>query len=149
MVKHDQQDQQQTLDLDRPIWPKTALPVEVPTDSPPSSLQLSPPHTAILTGELKWVSDHFRSGMLSIAILATGESKPMDHNKNRPLRGLTLTRELSQRFYSAFGEAFTIGSRVTATVRTSNLEQALFNERGMKGRPYFICEALEIDQDED
>jgi hypothetical protein len=93
--------------------------------------------TAVLIGQLAWISNNVKFGCRAIAIKRPDETASGD-----PLRGINLTKSASEKLDKLVGETIFHFDKVKITVRTENLTTDLESGKGLKGQTYFVGEDI-------
>jgi len=97
-----------------------------------------------LRGQLKFVGDEPKHGMIYLCLLLDGETQPKNARGYRPLRSFILTKSATSVFLEQFGEEIMDGDLVDVEVCTEQLSQDLADNKGLKGYAAFKCISLEL-----
>jgi hypothetical protein len=104
------------------------------TDVTPSVPVASQLPVQPIRGFLRWVNEDLNYGCRSIAIAVDGETE-IDPVKNMPvLRGITLNREATKTFDSAFCVTILPGADIVVYVLTNDLIADMAAGIGIRGR---------------
>ncbi|MBV5328754.1 MAG: hypothetical protein JZU65_14175 [Chlorobium sp.] len=93
-------------------------------------------NTAEITGFVRVIDDTSNIGTRKIALAVDGEKGPKNSRGWSQLRGITLTKSANALFSDMVGETLLKGDVITVTVLTNNIDEDMFNGKGLGGSTF-------------